>query len=492
MQKNKETTASEQNGGSNQIDAAPAQPQPAIAEQDEARSEATAGKNTGDAGSQSEHGQCQQSGAPVSEKATHKSAADKGQGAVAGKTGECTEPDVAPVEATSVTLVTKVFSPVTFQAVDYSALNDEELHAVNLANLTEFGRLTGRLEVHAYERLLPALNASIERYKNPGCRMGGKSKVEEYLDSLGYNYDTVRKWNERFRKRLLAAAQPTKPPKPDPLTPEQKEVFAALKAQGCKPGEAKQLAKNTEGATFQERVSSALVHRSKAKLPNGEHEDRYRFAASCANELIAKVEKGEPADAEVANLKAAISIAPPTPVPFSTLESTVMLIDLITVGKRELTDALAICDQDAPEPLRRAVMSLINRFAAIEMKIKQETRYEPSCLAQAPYKLMDQPETSDPLDDASVEPKTKRARSSMPRTPKPTKEPAYGIVWDDQQPEGQQVVIRRTDNTELVWSGPGVEEAIVELSRLTGEPVLPADRGESVDPDAEPKDTTAA
>ena len=126
------------------------------------------------------------------------------------------------------------------------------------------------------------------------------------------------------------------------------------------------------------------------------------------------------------------------------------------------------------------------------MKFKQETRLETPCLAQAPCKLVDQPETGDPLDDASVEPKTKHARSGKPRTPKPTKKPSYGIVWDDQRPEWQQVVIRRTDNTDLVWSGPGVEEAIVELSRLTGEPVLPADRGESVDPDAEPKDTPAA
>jgi hypothetical protein len=91
--------------------------------------------------------------------------------------------------------------------------------------------------------------------------MGGKSEIAEYLTSIGYNYATVRKWNERFRKSLLKAAQSTKPTPPNPLTPDQREVAEALETQGCKKSEAKKLAKAATGATFEDRFKSALAGR---------------------------------------------------------------------------------------------------------------------------------------------------------------------------------------------------------------------------------------
>jgi phosphoglycolate phosphatase-like HAD superfamily hydrolase len=158
---------------------------------------------------------------------------------------------------TSVTGVTEVGSPIE----DYSQHTDDELHQANLDNLADFDRLRKKLESHAYFKLLPALNETIERFKRQGYRMGGKSEIAEYLTSIGYNYATVRKWNERFRKGLLKAAGSTKPLPPNPLTPEQHEVAEALKAQGCKKGEAWKLAKTAKGATFQERLKYALASR---------------------------------------------------------------------------------------------------------------------------------------------------------------------------------------------------------------------------------------
>jgi hypothetical protein len=160
---------------------------------------------------------------------------------------------------TSVTPVTEV-AMLTIE--DYSQHTDDELHQANLDNLAEFDRLREKLESYAYEKVLPALNATIERFNRQGCRMGGKSELAEYLTSIGYNYATVRKWNERCRKRLLKAAATTKPTPTSSLTPEQQEVAEALEAQGCKKGEARGLAKAATGATFPERFKSALASRA--------------------------------------------------------------------------------------------------------------------------------------------------------------------------------------------------------------------------------------
>jgi hypothetical protein len=161
---------------------------------------------------------------------------------------------------TSVTGVTEA-SLAIFPVANYSKHTDDELHQVNLDNLAEFDRLREKLESYAYEKVLPALNETIERFNRQGCRMGGKSEIAEYLTSIGYNYATVRKWNERCRKRLLKAAAPTKPAPSNPLTPDQQVVAEALEAQGCKKGEARNLAKAATGNTFQERFKSALAGR---------------------------------------------------------------------------------------------------------------------------------------------------------------------------------------------------------------------------------------
>jgi len=165
--------------------------------------------------------------------------------------------DIAPKLA-SVTPVTEV-TMLTIEC--YSQHTDDELHQVNLDNLAEFDWLRKNLESYAYEKVLPALNETIKRFNRQGCRMGGKSEIAEYLTSIGYNYATVRKWNERCRKRLLKAAAPTKPTPSNPLTPDQQVVAVALEAQGCKKGEARNLAKAATGATFQERFKSALASR---------------------------------------------------------------------------------------------------------------------------------------------------------------------------------------------------------------------------------------
>jgi hypothetical protein len=163
-----------------------------------------------------------------------------------------------PAPPTFVTPVTEV-TMLTIE--DYSQHTDDELHRVNLDNLAEFDRLRLQLESHAYEKVLPALNVTIDRFNRQGCRMGGKSEIAEYLTSIGYNYATVRKWNERCRKRLLKAAAPTKLTPSNPLTPDQQLVAEALEAQGCKKGEARNLAKTATGNTFQERFKSALAGR---------------------------------------------------------------------------------------------------------------------------------------------------------------------------------------------------------------------------------------
>ncbi len=157
--------------------------------------------------------------------------------------------------------------------------------------------------------------------------------------------------------------------------------------------------------------------------------DRYRFVADCANDVIAKVEAGEDAKPEIAALKAAIGIAPPSKVPFGDLETTVLLIDLVTVGRQELANTLASCGEDVPEPMRRVVTSLINRFLKIEQKMKQETRLETPCQAHDAYdvmdslqeKLVDEPKAGDAGNGANGGPTETSASAPAPADePEPT------------------------------------------------------------------------
>ena len=104
--------------------------------------------------------------------------------------------------------------------------------------------------------------------------MANRKSPSTAFTSIGYNYATVRKWNERFRKSLLKAAAATKPTPPNPLTPEQQEVVRALTLQGYKKGEAVALAKAANGlSSFQERFKSALASRVSPTIVTSESSD---------------------------------------------------------------------------------------------------------------------------------------------------------------------------------------------------------------------------
>jgi hypothetical protein len=67
-----------------------------------------------------------------------------------------------------------------------------------------------REEADACAVLIPALNQIIQRYKQQGrataYRLNGCPTVEEYFESIGLNYSTVRSWKSRAQQRLLQAA----------------------------------------------------------------------------------------------------------------------------------------------------------------------------------------------------------------------------------------------------------------------------------------------
>jgi hypothetical protein len=92
----------------------------------------------------------------------------------------------------------------------YSDHTPEGLHAAILEAKKAFEAARDESESHAHEKLLPALDEAVSRYKQPGkgaaYRMNGCPTVEEYFNSIGLNYDTVRSWKSRAQKRLLKAA----------------------------------------------------------------------------------------------------------------------------------------------------------------------------------------------------------------------------------------------------------------------------------------------
>lgn len=92
----------------------------------------------------------------------------------------------------------------------YSGHTPEALHAAILEAKKAFEAAQDESESHAHEKLLPALDEAIRRYKQPGkggeYRMNGCPTVKEYFKSIGLNYDTVRSWKSRAQKRLLTAA----------------------------------------------------------------------------------------------------------------------------------------------------------------------------------------------------------------------------------------------------------------------------------------------
>ena len=97
-----------------------------------------------------------------------------------------------------------------FACVDYSRYTDEELHNATVSALAAYTQKREEADAYAYDVLIPALNQIIQRYKQQGrataYRLNGCPTVEEYFESIGLNYSTVRSWKSRAQQRLLQAA----------------------------------------------------------------------------------------------------------------------------------------------------------------------------------------------------------------------------------------------------------------------------------------------
>jgi len=91
-----------------------------------------------------------------------------------------------------------VASAGMFVSVDYSGHTDEELHNATVSALAAYTQKREEADAYAYDVLIPALNQIIQRYKQQGrataYRLNGCPTVEEYFDSVGLNYSTVRSW----------------------------------------------------------------------------------------------------------------------------------------------------------------------------------------------------------------------------------------------------------------------------------------------------------
>jgi hypothetical protein len=97
-----------------------------------------------------------------------------------------------------------------FATVDYAAHSDDDLHNATVAALAAYKEKREEADNYAYDVLIPALNQIIHRYKQQGraaqYRLNGCPTVEEYFESIGLNYSTVRSWKSRAQLRLLQAA----------------------------------------------------------------------------------------------------------------------------------------------------------------------------------------------------------------------------------------------------------------------------------------------
>lgn len=97
-----------------------------------------------------------------------------------------------------------------FPNVDYSGHSDDELHNATVSALATYAQKREEADAYAYDVLIPALNQIIQRYKQQGratsYRLNGCPTVEEYFESIGLNYSTVRSWKSRAQQRLLQAA----------------------------------------------------------------------------------------------------------------------------------------------------------------------------------------------------------------------------------------------------------------------------------------------
>jgi hypothetical protein len=101
-------------------------------------------------------------------------------------------------------------SNTTSSELDYKGHTDHQLHEATVAALENYKRKRRDADDYAYDVLVPALNEIIARYKQQGratpYRLNGCPKVEDYFNSIGLNYSTIRSWKSRVRQRLLQAA----------------------------------------------------------------------------------------------------------------------------------------------------------------------------------------------------------------------------------------------------------------------------------------------
>jgi len=127
--------------------------------------------------------------------------------------------------------------PASAASVDYAKHTDEELHNATVAALADYKQKRDDADKYAYDVLIPALNQIIHRYKQQGratpYRLNDCPTVEEYFESLGLNYSTVRSWKSRAQQRLLqvatdAGTKPAPVPDPDPVPHFNKAARKAL------------------------------------------------------------------------------------------------------------------------------------------------------------------------------------------------------------------------------------------------------------------------
>jgi hypothetical protein len=124
-----------------------------------------------------------------------------------------------------------------FASVDYSGHTDEELHNATVSALAAYTQKRKEADAYAYDVLIRTLNQIIQRYKQQGratsYRLNGCPTVEEYFESIGLNYSTVRSWKSRAQQRLLQAAtdagtKPASIPDADPIPRFNKAATKAM------------------------------------------------------------------------------------------------------------------------------------------------------------------------------------------------------------------------------------------------------------------------
>ena len=147
----------------------------------------------------------------------------------------------------------------------------------------------GKFTAHLYDRVLPALNETIERLKR-GEEINGHSgerQVGAYLESIGYSAELVRQWNKRYRDRmadLKKALGLTDGSGDSKLTPDQRELRDALMQQGYNNPDATGLAKAAEGNDLIERFNWVMAHRANQINGTGTNEDVARVINAAAEE----------------------------------------------------------------------------------------------------------------------------------------------------------------------------------------------------------------